>query len=281
MSRGKKILLFKGEKYDYESLIINYYEDTFNENFKDGDVEDLSNGDTFDIADISDRYLTLNDGILENTDHLSHLQRGKIRNILNNKALSFRKKLLNHKLIEDTITKEQLEELIMIEDNKNISKEFYDNEGLKADIINNHFVKISQENPLPKDLKIPDVGRFHRLLEVMIKRNAIKRTSHGNSGDIKRSELMEHLECNISTFKTFIKKLENNSIIRLYAIPKSNRKIIFINPIYAHRELVISKELYNVFKDVLDIKLDRKLSKYMEIVYSEKESSGSVAYEDD
>ena len=48
----------------------------------------------------------------------------------------------------------------------------------------------------------------------------------------------------------------------------------------ASNHLIISKELYNVFKDILEQKLDKRILRYMEFIYAESEISGSVVYTD-
>ena len=115
------------------------------------------------------------------------------------------------------------------------------------------------------------------MVELVVNENKIFKKPHGNSKEITKSELMSYLQCSIATYKSFLSTMNKYSLVRKY-IPSHNRVILFINPLYAHRDLIISKELYYVFKDVIEAKLDKKISKYMEFIYSVDDSSGCVAY---
>lgn len=272
---GKKILTYNDKKYDMETLIINHYDK--NEKFYEGDVINLTNGEIYEISELPNIYVEMNRGLLDNAEHLTYNQRNRIANLINNKMKSYRIKHLNKKLEADVITKEELEELILKEEGRDLSHELNSNNGIKANIITK-FIKVSQENPLPREISMPQIGRFHRLLETTVSKGKVLKRAHGNSIEPTRKELMDYLECkSLNTFKNFIKEMEKYDLVRYLQLP-NNRNIIFINPLYAHSDLIISKELFGVFKDVLEKKLDHKIIKYMELAYTKGENSGSLTF---
>lgn len=276
MSKGKKVLKFKEIKYDWDTLLFNYC-DSEKDEFKDGLVINLDTMEEFNINNLIDIYIEMNQGIIDASNHLSYQQRSKIRKHLNYQINKYREDLLEKKLNEDTISKEELEEFILLKDNRDIKEEFKTTEGIRADLITK-FVKLNQELPLPSEISLTNVGRFYRLLEVLVHKNKIFKKSHGNSKEPNKDELMKYLECKSNnTFRVFIQELENNNIARRFKLP-NNRNIIFINPLYAHKDLIISKELYNVFKDVLEEKLDKRILRYMEFIYNESNIDGSIVY---
>lgn len=276
MNKGKRILKFKNEIYDFENLIMYFCDDVYQEKFSNGDVENIENGEVFDIKYIIDNYIELNRGVLGDLSHLTYSQKSRFKLMIENSIKKFRVLHLNKKLENDEITKEELEELFKMEDNRNIKEEFENREGIVANIINK-FVKINLDNPLPKELSITDVGRFHRLVELVVSENKIFKKPHGNSKEITKKELIDYLQCSETTYKNFLNTMNKFSLVRKYS-PIYGKSILFINPIYAHKDLVISKELYNIFKDVITEKLDKKVSKYLEFLYSNSNISGSISY---
>jgi len=279
-NKGKRILEFKEVRYDFDNLIYLYC-DSDKDEFKEGFVTNLETGEEFDINNLPDIYIEMNEGLLNESLHLTYEQRSRLRRILNPKMVLYREKILEKKLEEDTISKEELEEYILIVDRRDIKIEFDCSKGIKADLITK-FVKLNQEIPLPRGIGLVSIGRYYRLLELLLHKNKIYKKPHGNSREPSKKELMEYLECNsANTFRTFIQDLEKYNIARRFKLP-NNRNIIFINPIYAHKDLIISKELYNVFKDVLEMKLDKRILKYMEFIYQENnEVDGSITYQED
>ena len=272
MSKGKKLLELDNVKYDWDNLLLKYCEGDIAE----GEVVDLESGEVFSITELPDKYLERNEGILDISNHLTYSQKSKIRKVLNYQINKFRIKILYTKLEEGVITKEQLEEYILLDEGRNIKEEIEKNDGVSANLINK-FVKVNQEFPLPKEVKLVSVGRYYRLLEVLIHKNKVFNKPHGNSKEPSKSELMTYLECRSdNTFKDFIQEMEKFDIARRFKLPNS-RNIIFINPLYAHKDLIISRELYNVFKDVLEVKLKKSIVKYLEFIY-ESEVSGSITY---
>jgi len=279
MNKGKKILKFKDIKYDYDNLVYLYC-DSEKDEFKEGEVLNLETGEEFDINNLPDIYIEMNQGVVDSLNHLTYNQRSKIKKTLNYSINEFRKKLLKKKLDEDTITKEELEDYIYLEDKRNIREELKEERGIKANLITK-FVKLNQELPLPEELSLQTIGRYFKLLEVLVHKNKIFKKAHGNSKEPTKTELMKYLKCNSNTtFKIFIQELEKYSIARRFKLP-DNRNIIFINPLYAHKDLVVSKELYNVFKDILERKLDKRILRYMEFIYEECDVDGSVVYRDE
>lgn len=276
MSREKKILEFKLIKYGFEELVYNYCSSEKDE-FKEGYVTNLLTGEEFDINKLPEIYIEMNQGVVDASEHLTYYQRSLINRVLNNSINKYKEKLLCKKLEEDTITKEELEEYIFLVDRRDIKSEFENNKGVRADIINT-FIKVNQELPIAREVSLANIGRYYRLLEVLIHKNKILNKPHGNSNEPSKKELMEYLECKSeNTFRVFIQEMEQFNIARRFKLP-NNRNIIFINPLYAHKDLIISKELFNVFKDVLEQKLDKRILKYLELVYGEYKIDGSICY---
>jgi len=278
MAQGKKVLKFKEIKYDWDTLVFNYC-DSEKDEFKEGDILNLDTGEEFNINDIVDIYIEMNQGIVDASNHLSYSKRSELKKHLNYKINKYREKLFEKKLEEDTITKEELEEYIFIKDKRDIKNELKNNEGIRADLITK-FVKLNQEIPIPSEISLVNIGRYYRLLEVLLHKNKIFKKPHGNSVEHTKAELMKYLQCNSpNTFRVFIQELEKYNIARRFKLP-NNRFIIFINPLYAHKDLIVSKDLYNVFKDVLEEKLDKRILKYMYFMYDEINVEGSITYVD-
>lgn len=276
MNVGKRILKFKNEVYDYENLIMYFCDDTYGEKFNEGEVINLESGIVFEISNIIDNYIELNQGVLGDLSHLTYTQRARFKKMVESKIKFYRSLLLNKKLDTNEITKDELEELFRMEDNRDIKSELNNREGIENNLITK-FVKLNLENPLPIELSITDVGRFHRLVELVVNENKIFKKPHGNSQEITKNELMSYLQCSSATYKTFLTTMNKYNLVRRYS-PVYHKTILFINPLYAHRDLIISKELYSVFKDVIDVKLDRKVSKYLEFIYTQNNVSGCVSY---
>jgi len=274
---GKRVLEYNGKKYDMETLLLNHYEKI---GYEDGEVVNHINGEMFDIANITDKFVEINEGLMENCDHLTYNQRNRIKKLINNKLNKYRLMFLNSKFDKGMITKTELEELIFRESGKNVNDEYERDGGIRANLINK-FVKLNQDCPLPKEIKPNEAGRFLRLIEVLVHQNKIFKKPHGNSSEPTKKELMEHLSCGSnSTFKAFVDVMEKHDLIRRFKMPNS-RFIIFINPIYAHKDLIISRELYNVFKDILEAKLDKKILYYLEMIYENSNTGGSITYKDE
>lgn len=277
MAKGRKVLIFKKIKYDWDTLVFNYCKVDKDE-FNDGEVENLDTGEVFNIEELVDIYIEMNQGILDVSNHLSYNKRSKLKQHLNFKINQYREQLLSKKLDDDIITKEELEEYIYLKDNRNIKEELNKTNGIKSDIITK-FVKLNQELPLPKEVSLINVGRYYRLLELLIHRNKIFIKPHGNSKAPSKNELMGYLGCSSpTTFKNFMQEMEKHNLARRFKLP-NNRNIIFINPLYAHKDLIISNELYNIFKDVLEEKLNKRIFKYLEFIYDDNsKNEGSIVY---
>ncbi len=279
MSKGVKILNFKGVEYSYEALLLKHTEDS-GEEFKEGIVSNTFTGEEIDIKDLITTYIEMNRGLIVHSNHLTHSQRNRLKKLLSNKAGKYREEILDKKLVEGEITKEELEELIQIQDGKDIKKEISENGGISVNLISK-FTRLNQDKPLPRDISMPTAGRYLRLIEVLVHSNRIFKKPHGKSKEPTKSELMKYLGCgSANTFKSFMQDLEKYSIARRFKLP-SNRNIIFINPLYAHKNLVISKELYQIFRDVLDKELDLKITTYLDMVYGKGDYSGCVTYVND
>jgi len=281
MSQGKKILEFKGNTYAFEELIDRYCDEIYDEKFQEGMVKNIERDYEFPIENLLKIYIELSEDLIGGMSHLNSAQKSRIKSSINSKITSLRIKELEKFLEEGDITKEQLEELFILQDRRDIKKEFEDNrKSIKENIIINNFIKVNQDIKLPRELSIQDVGRFYRLLELVVNKNKIYNKPHGNSKEMKLKDVMEYIECSKSTFKIFIKKMEDNSVIRRY-MPTSKRWVLFINPIYAHKELYISNELFNVFKDVLEERLDKKVLKYLELIFRDSDYGGSLSVLDE
>lgn len=219
----------------------------------------------------------MSEGVIDASEYLTYYQRSRINKVLSSPIRRYKEKLLEKKLDEDTISKEELEEYIMLKDGRDVKSELNQKEGIRAELISK-YIRVNQELPIPRNVSLVNIGRYYRLLEVLIHKNKVFKKPHGNSKEPTKSELMEYLECKSeNTFRVFIQEMEEHSIARRFKLP-NNRNIIFINPLYAHKDLIVSKELYKVFKDILEQKLDKRILKYMEFIYNESDVDGSISY---
>lgn len=255
---GKKIFRFKDENYSVYDL-ISFYSDSRLKDFKEGEVTNLNNGSFFDIKDIKKELNQLNKDVIDNAEHLSYYERAKLRNMLSDDENEKRKLELNIKLNNDTITIEELKELMFLE-----GDEF--GEGyVKVTLFSDDFIKLNQKSLFPEGLKDATLGKFLRLLMLTTYKNEIKRTNRENSNNITKSELMKYLRIsNDKTFVSVFNELEKYDL--LYRKQKAGKGfVIFVNPFYANRnnKFILDKTQYKMFKDDLDSKLPKRITTYL------------------
>ena len=81
MSRGRKSLTYKDEKYDYETLITLHFDENVKKYFSDGDVVDNDTGEMMPICNLFEIYMAKNKEVAENLSHLSYSNRAKFAKI--------------------------------------------------------------------------------------------------------------------------------------------------------------------------------------------------------
>lgn len=258
---SKKIFNFNNELYTGQELLL-FYSDKRFKDFKSGEVTNIYSGVMFDIANIQKELHSLNKEIINNTEHLSYYQKSKIRKILSASEIAKLKIELESKLEDDTISIEELTELMDIEGDS------YSVNGVDISLITNDFIKLNQKNLFPDEIKDTTLGKFLKLLMLTTYKNTINRTNRGNSKNITKSELKKYLKINTDkSFSTLFQEMENFDL--LFRKQKMGKGfVIFINPIYANRgnSFHLDKTQYQLFKDNLQNKLPKRIIKYMDLI---------------
>ena len=258
---AKKIFKFKDENYSVYEL-IGFYIDERQKDYKEGEVYNLSTGECFDISEITNHSKELNEFIMDNSEHLSYYDKSKIRKILSADECEKIKRELNIKLDNDTITLDELKELMFMEG---------DNFGegyVKISLINKNYIKLNQKSIFPDEIRDTTLGKYLKLLLLTTYKNNIQKTNRANSGNMNKKDLMKYLKiANEKTFTSVFMELEKYDL--LYRKFKAGKGFsIFINPFYANRnsEFILDKTQYQLFKEDLVNKLPKRIATYLEKV---------------
>lgn len=256
---AKKIFKFKGENYSIYEL-IGFYIDERQKEYKEGEVNNLSTGEYFDISEITNHSKELNEFIMDNSEHLSYYDKSKIRKILSADECEKIKRELNIKLDNDMITLDELKELMFMEG---------DNFGegyVKISLINKNYIKLNQKSIFPDEIRDTTLGKYLKLLLLTTYKNNIQKTNRANSGNMNKKDLMKYLKiANEKTFTSVFMELEKYDL--LYRKFKTGKGFsIFINPFYANRnsEFILDKTQYQLFKEDLVNKLPKRIATYLE-----------------
>lgn len=248
-------LTYKGNKYALIQLIKYYYDEGLRD-FKDGEVQDESTGEVFDIRELFYIYKEKLYDLLQNSRNFSTTQEQlQIKRIYEKQIKDIRIIDLRSKLEDDTITLVEIEEWISLmshKDRTNFGVAKYSN-----------FIQINHAKPKPKGLSRSDYSRFFELIYIMNYENSLK---YSNGKPIKREKLCELLEfVSVSGLDKFISKLKKyNMVIRTE--PNINRiSFLMVNPAYAMRQMQIDLTTYNYFKEDLDELLTPLEKKYIEL----------------
>ena len=136
--------------------------------------------------------------------------------------------------------------------------------------------------PIPKEISLPNVGRYHRLLELLNKDNKILKKAHGNSCEPTRKELMECLSCSsTSTYNLFMAEMEDSSVVKRFK-GFNNKRIICVNPTYAkHKNFKWNKIIFELFKEDLEDELNKFTYMILEAKFNNKKIDFSKITIDD
>lgn len=267
-----KIIKYKDETYDFETLIIMSKDKNFNKHMdlENDEVELLDTGETIKLKDINIESYNRGINIKENTKHLSKYHQNRINKILNDDLINLDKKSLWIKFKENTITLEELEMLLLFE-----SKDVKNN-TLGVSYKNGFYVNKIKDKPI--GLSDDYYGKFFRLLHLINYGNTIR---HNNSNPIKKKDIYEFLGMKSDrTFDTFIRKLKNYTMVAKIEKEFKGKIInyLIINPAYASANVRIDTTIYKLFKEDLDEILSELEIKYLEMLNSEN-SNSMIAYE--
>lgn len=256
-----KIIKYKEETYDFETLILMSKDNNFKKFIDENDeVCLLDTGDILKIKDLPIEFAVRNRNTKETLKHLPPQQRNKIVKAMNEGVLNLTKEELWVKFNNNTITLEELEKLMMFE-NKNLNIQY----------VKGFYVNRTKEKP--EGLSDDYYGKFFRLLHIMNFGNTIR---HDNSKPIKKIEICEFLNMKTErAFEIFIKALSNKNMIAKTKIKDTN--YLIINPAYASMNVQIDKTTYELFKEDLDELLSAIEIKYLEM--STNNNKGTLAYE--
>ena len=261
MNKGKKVLIYKSEKYDYETLITLHFDDNVKKYFSDGDVTDTESGELIPICSLFENYIAKNKEVSDNLSHLSYSNRAKFAKIINNKLLILRDFELRSKLESDTITLEECEELLILE-----KKIVFNSDGDKELNIQpkySNFVILNRGIPKPLTLSHDYYGKFFDLLQLMtIKNNNLK---HNNQHPYKKKDICAHLGVKTErALEIFLKSLREHNMIAV--TNSSEHKFITLNPAYVNMSIRLTEDTYRFFKYDLDKILTPLEIKYFQLL---------------
>ena len=261
MSRGRKSLIYKNEKYDYETLITLHFDENVKKYFSEGDVTDNETGELIPICNLFETYMAKNKEVAENLSHLSYSNRAKFAKIISNKMLIMRDNELRSKLETDTITLEECEELLMLE--KKIIINSDGDKELNIQPKYSNFVILNRGIPKPKTLSHDYYGKFFDLLQLMtIKNNNLK---HNNQHPYKKKDICEHLGVKTErALEIFFKALREHNMIAV--TNSSEHKFITLNPAYVNMSIRLTEDTYRFFKSDLDKILTPLEIKYFQLL---------------
>lgn len=256
-----KIIKYKEEVYDFETLILMSKDNNFKKFIKeDDDVYFIDTGESFKIKDLVNKFIQRNEDTKETIRHLPQQQKNKIVKAMNDTIVNLTKEELWVKFNNETITIEELERLMMFE-NKNLNIQY-----VKGFYVNRTKCK-------PEGLSDDYYGKFFRLLHIMNYGNTIR---HDNSKPIKKIDICNFLDMKTErAFEIFIKALSSKNMVAKTKI--KNISYLIINPAYASMNVQIDKTTYELFMEDLNELLSPLEIKYLEM--STNYNKATLAYE--
>lgn len=249
---------FKEEEYTLKQLLdLHKMGKRF---YSSGEIIDITTGHTFDISEIynkkSEYYQEFN--IIK--DKLQDKSTSRVAWAMNQDQIDKEKKRLNKKFNNKNISLSEMELLLKLEKNMDITKNLYIT--LKD---SGTFYKKYHNYKYPEDLSVLYIGRLHLLLDFMTYKNEIKRTNRGNAKYPELNELVKFMRTGSKrVLNETLRELKRHRIID-YRTDNGN-KIIYINPLFSERNLKIHPEIYIRFKEELDDVLSDKEIMYLELL---------------
>jgi len=231
-------LSFKDHTYTLKKLLILRRDSPL---YSSGEVIDLETGETLDISELDKLKTTYINELLPQKEKTNLIKK------YNNLDL---RETLEKKFKENTINKEELLQLIRLQNSTHFEISYSD------------FFIINCAKEKPKNISPSDYGRFMLLLDLMSYTNKIQNQSNGKK--IKESVIMEKLEIKSpKTFKNLITKLSSAGMLSKNGY--GDKRFIHINPAYAKRKIKIDETIYSLFKeDLVEFLTDYEI-KYFEL----------------
>ncbi len=261
-----KIIKYKEETYDFETLILMSKDNNFKSMIDlEEEVTLIDTGNIIKIKDIYQEKIKRDYILKENIKHLSPLQRNKINKAINESNLNLNKTELWQKFKENTITIEELEQLM-----------FFEEKNMNVRYLKGFYVNKTKDKPV--GLSDDYYGKFFRLLHLMNYGNTIR---HDNSNPIKKEEIYKFLGMKTErAFEIFIKNLSKfNMIAKIKKkLKEKDVNYLIINPSYANMNLYIDNTIYELFKEDLREVLSDLEIRYLELK-KESNGKGMISYE--
>lgn len=237
-------LLYKDNEYTLRELLdlkrISPY-------YKEGSVLDLETGEELDIQNLEN----LKD------QYINELVSKKDRNDLINR--NDRKKVekeLEEKYQNGTITKQELKTLLIIQNNAYYNKK---DDVLEFKISYKSFFIVNMCKDKPKNVSHSDYGKFMHMLNLLAYDSRIR---HDNGKSIKKELLIKMLEFKSeNSFNNYISKLRKYSMVA--TVKSGGKNGMYVNPAYAQRNMRLTNEIYELFKEDLDEFLTDKQKTYL------------------
>ena len=242
MSKGRKTIEYKGNKYFIKRLVELHKADDLKHLFSDGECVDVTTGEVFDISKIDivwkDKYSKLDEDSKEVLDYNKHRN---LNQSLNSDINEIRKKELESKYSNVNITKEELIELIILKYNNYEIYLTYDN-----------YVKLNKQIP---DLSDADLGKFYKILNKLThKANTLLNKNDTRSNPMKKNDIAELLNLEIKATERYLKKLKDKGVIKLVVI--GDKSHYMVNPLYAFNGSFIGSYTYINFRDEIEKLID-------------------------
>ena len=190
-----------------------------------------------------------------------------LESILKERRLK-RKRELQKRFNDNTITLIELEELV----------------NLKSENINDikirytEFFMFNMNKRKPSEISYSDYGKFVDMLNYFITyENTLEYRSNGKT--IKRKDLADFLDFkNVRSLDNFIRKLSNHKL--LMEAKKGGINYLFINPVYAQRNVKINATIFKLFKEDIEPFLNEYQIRYLEIQGEDFEISSVIAIQE-
>ena len=238
MTKGKKTIEYKGNKYFIKRLVELHKTDDIKHLFSEGECIDLTSGEVFDISNIESVWKDKHEKLDENSrEVLDYSKQRNLNNSLNDDINSIRVKELENKYLNHSISHSELVELIILKYNNHEIYLNYDN-----------YIKLNKQIP---DLSDSDLGKFYKILNKLThKSNTLLSKNDIRSNPLNKEEIAELLGLGIKPTERYLKKLKDKGIIKLTII--NNKQHYMINPLYAFNGSFIGSYTYINFRDDIE-----------------------------
>jgi hypothetical protein len=257
---SKSSFIFKDDVYTFKELF--QFHTSKKNLYQEGEVVNSETGEVFDISEVYDVREKYYGDLVDIKNTLEEQASSRVVWALTQNQKDRKIKELNAKFKDNSITFDEMDWLLKLENNVRYDERFYI-------IINKRlgtFYKKYHSFSYPEDMSHADIGKLHLLLDFMTYKNEIRRTTRGNSNHPTTEELMTFMRLtNESSLSKFISKLKKLGIVS-EDIRKKDYRTIYINPLFCDRNVKIYPELYKAFKSQLNDVLSDKEVRYLELL---------------